>query len=135
MVFQTETTWRTRSLKFEFYFYWCRSSVFFHKNKKIIVYSSFNSRIIDTIIYQIYYLKYLCCISSIGYKKLSEVEQTFNLAQLGLDTFLAPRVQEAIRQQLNVVVDIEELRTLTFPALRSKIIELLAWNTVHIILL
>nr|WJN62148.1 fatty acid synthase 1 [Rhopalosiphum padi] len=61
-----------------------------------------------------------------GFKKLSEVEQTFNLAQLGLDTFLAPRVQEAIRQQLDVVVDIEELRTLTFPALRSKIIELLA---------
>ncbi|XP_022181593.1 fatty acid synthase-like [Myzus persicae] len=61
-----------------------------------------------------------------GYKALSKVEQTFNLAQLGLDTFLAPRVQEAIRQQTNVVVEIEELRKMTFPDLRAKIIDLLA---------
>lgn len=79
-------------------------------------------------------ISYLNFISSTGYRALSQIEQTFNLTQLGLDTLIAPRVQEAIRQQTNVVVELEELRKMTFPGLRAKILDLLAWNTVHILL-
>lgn len=61
-----------------------------------------------------------------GFKTLSEVEQSFTLAQLGLDTLLAPRVQETIQQQVNTFVPIEELRQLTFPVLRAKINSILA---------
>ncbi|XP_025202473.1 fatty acid synthase-like [Melanaphis sacchari] len=61
-----------------------------------------------------------------GFKKLSDIEQTYNLAQLGLDTLIAPRIQEAIRQQANINIEVEELRKMTFPALRAKFIELLA---------
>ncbi|XP_050421854.1 fatty acid synthase-like [Adelges cooleyi] len=56
-----------------------------------------------------------------GYNAVSDVEQTFTLAQLGFDTLLGPRIQETIQQQTNLFINIEELRLLSFPVLRAKI--------------
>lgn len=61
-----------------------------------------------------------------GHKSLSTVEETFTLAQLGLDTILTPFVQKVIQEQTNAQVEVEELRQMTFPVLRAKINALLA---------
>lgn len=94
------------------------------QNPTVVSFSKFNGPIYEETDAATPLLKTIAKI--FGYKTLSQIEQTFNLAQLGLDTLLAPRVQEAIKQQANAVIEVEELRKLTFPALRAKIIELLA---------
>ncbi|VVC46315.1 Hypothetical protein CINCED_3A018656 [Cinara cedri] len=61
-----------------------------------------------------------------GHKVVSAIDETFTLLQLGLDTFLGPRVQETIQQQTGQLISLEELRQITFSDLRAKLNTLLA---------
>ncbi|XP_050542991.1 fatty acid synthase-like [Daktulosphaira vitifoliae] len=61
-----------------------------------------------------------------GHNALSDVEPTFTLAQLGLDTILGPKVQSLIQQETNTLINIEDLRLMSFPTLHTKINSFLA---------